>query len=292
MLEDDLDIKNKERRKFLKKYLYKGMRILELGCAEGSLGAVVKHDAALAYYGAEPSQDARIAETKLDGVWNSINKIPSYLQFDMILAFHVLEHINNTEEVISGFYRLLSDSGPLIIEVPNFSGNKLVPWDFNKEHIHLFSSTSISNLIEKQKFHLRELGTGYYESAIYNDSMRIIACKRKNDREVRCNLYDRFKRFLGDRFVIYGGGGDFESLVSPYIRSSNILCIIDSSKNKIGSKVFGRTVKGPEEITKNLGERFLIATYRYQEEIFDMLNKKGIAKSQIVTLKDIFADVS
>lgn len=288
MLEKNLERKTRERLKFLRQYLQNGMQILELGCAEGSLGEAIKRNLVVTYYGIEPSRDAEIATTKLDKVWGAVKKIPPNMQFNLILAFHALEHIRNIGHIMSKLYELLSDNGIVVIEVPNYFGNKRLPWDFNKEHIHLFNSTSISCLLEERGFNIRELSTGYYESAIYNDSMRIIACKRKRFKELKRNLADRFRQCLGDRYIVYGVGGDFEALVLPYIKASNVFGIIDTSKNKIGKRILGKCVQGSEAIVEYLNERFLIATYRYQEEILKLLDKKGIDKSHIVTLEDIF----
>ncbi len=40
--------------------------------------------------------------------------------FDVITAWHVLEHIQNPRELISGVRRVLRPSGLLVVEVPNF----------------------------------------------------------------------------------------------------------------------------------------------------------------------------
>jgi 2-polyprenyl-3-methyl-5-hydroxy-6-metoxy-1,4-benzoquinol methylase len=287
MFEKSLEKKSIERQKFLGQYLKNGMQILELGCAEGALGEAIKRNFAVTYYGIEPSRDAKIARAKLDKVWESVNKISANVQFNLILAFHVLEHIHNIGNIMSKIYKLLSDNGIIVLEVPNYFGNKRLPWDFNKEHIHSFSLTSISCLLEKQGFHIKELSTGNYESAIYNDSMRIIASKRKSFQERKRSLVGRFRQYLGDRYIIYGAGGDLKALVLPYIKASNVLAVIDSSKNKIGKRIIDKVVQGPEAITKYLNQRFLIATYRYQGEILKIITKKGVDKSQIITLEDI-----
>lgn len=287
MLENCLKKKNTERLKFLRQYLRKGIQILELGCAEGFLGEAIKRNFAVTYYGIEHSGDAKIATEKLDKVWTSVRKIRQNMRFNLILAFHTLEHIRNIKYIISKLYKLLSENGVIVIEVPNRFGNKRLPWDFHKEHIHSFSPTSIACLLERQGFNIKKLTTGYYESAIYNDSMRVIACKRKSLKELKGNLADCYQRYLGHQCIIYGVGGDFETLVLPYVKASNVLALIDSSKNKIGKRIIGKIVQGPEAIAKYRGERFLIATYRYREEILKILIKKGIHRSQIITLEDI-----
>ena len=287
MLEENLGRKSRERLEFLEQYLQRGMLILEIGCAEGALGEVIRRNFDVAYYGIEPSLDAKIAISRLDEVWVSINKVPPNLQFDIIIAFHVFEHIHNIGNMMSKLCKLLSSNGIIIFETPNYFGNTRLPWDFNKEHIHLFSPASISCLLEKRGVGVRELSTGHYESAIYDDSMRVVGSKKKGEKELKHNFVDRLQRLLGDRYIIYGIGGDFEALVLPYVKASSVIAIIDSSKDKVGKRVIGKTVQGPGVIDDYLTEIFFIATYRYQNQIIQVLNEKGICRSHIITLQDI-----
>ena len=285
MLEKSFERKNLERLKFLEVYLQKGMHLLELGCAEGALGEIVQSKYTVIYDGIEPSQDAKIAKTKLHRVWGAVREIPKNMNFDLILAFHVLEHIPNLRNTIAKLYKILSENGMMVLEVPNYYGNKHLPWDFNREHIHLFSLTSVSYLLEKHGFEIKEVSTGNYESAIYNDSMRIVVFKRNGSQERRDDLVKRFQEFLGKRYVIYGTGGDFQSLVSPYVKSGQVVAIMDSSQGKIGKRIIGKIIQGPKMVTKYLKEKFLIASYRYQDEILELLNQEGIDKSRIITLR-------
>jgi SAM-dependent methyltransferase len=280
--------KNKERFNFLKKYLNDKLRILELGCAEGSLGKLIKNSFEVKYSGVEPSGDVEIAKMNLDKIYASIKNIPKNVKFNLIIGFHVLEHINYIKQTISKLYRLLEDNGFVVFEVPNYSGNKRLPWDFNKEHIHLFSAASLSCLLEKCGFKIIGLNSGYHESVVYNDSLRVVACKKEDSRRQQYNLSKRFHDYLGKQFVVYGAGGDLNSLVSPYIKSSDVLAIIDSSEDKIGKRLMGKTIQGPGAVKNYSNKKFLLATYRFQNEILKLLVDKGVNKTRIVTLEDIF----
>ena len=237
MAKNDLEKKDRERVRFLKTYLHNGMRILELGCAEGSLGKAVKNSAKVIYCGVEPSKDRASARAGFEKVWTSLKNIPSKRRFDLISAFHVIEHIPDLKDTLNSVYRLLCDDGILVIEVPNYFGNRKLPWDFHKEHIHMFGPASIACLLERHGFFIKEIVSGHYESVLYNDSIRIAAYKRTDPAKLKRDLIDRFRRLLGSRFVVYGAGGDFEALVAPYIRSSDLVAIIDSSRSRIGNKL-------------------------------------------------------
>jgi FlaA1/EpsC-like NDP-sugar epimerase len=111
---------------------------------------------------------------------------------------------------------------------------------------------------------------------------------RQSFSEKRRNLIKRFQELLGKCCVIYGAGGDFSTLVSPYLKSEQVVAIIDSSEEKIGKRIIGKIVQSPRMVCKYLNNKFLISSYRYQNEIQKFLKKKGVGKPQIITLEDIF----
>ena len=81
-----------DRLNEIKPYVSSGMKLLEIGCAEGMLGQEIKALAQLTYYGIEPSHDGERARFILDAVYHNIDEIKlGEERFDGILAFHVLE---------------------------------------------------------------------------------------------------------------------------------------------------------------------------------------------------------
>lgn len=288
MLEKVFKKKNAERIKFIRSYLRDRLHVLEFGCAEGSLGAAIKRNFNLNYSGVEISADGLIAKKRLDRVWQSLGKISPKESFDLVLAFHVFEHLHNIGNAVSQLHTLLSEQGIMVVEVPYYSGNKLLPWDCHREHLHSFSVASLSALLERNGFFIKEMHTGCYESGIYNDSIRVIVCKATGYRQRRDILVSRFHTLLGKKYAIYGVGGDFENLVSPYVKPGAVVAIVDGSLKNIGRKILGKAVQGPGSVAQYAKHKFLIATYRYQNEIVGLLNKEGVAHSRIITLSDIF----
>ena len=72
--------------------------------------------------------------------------------FDCIIADNVLEHIESTELIISEFYRILSDSGVLIVSLP--SQNAIYRMFENKDDGHVLRTYSqIIDLIGKLRSH-------------------------------------------------------------------------------------------------------------------------------------------
>lgn len=130
--------------------------LLEVGCATGSVLKAAK----LAGYqvtGVEISPfAASIARNELGlNVFNcELKDAPlSEASFDMVLAFHVLEHVPSPSEFLTLCAKLLRPKGVLTIEVPDFASwparRLLTRWVHFKpmEHIHYFERDSLTKLL-------------------------------------------------------------------------------------------------------------------------------------------------
>ncbi|MBL0075846.1 MAG: class I SAM-dependent methyltransferase [Rhodocyclaceae bacterium] len=84
-----------DRLKDILPLLSPNLRVLEIGCAEGSLAARVIEQGALHYTGIELSADALAAEKILHRVVRASATSLHKEVFDLLLSFHVLEHIDD-----------------------------------------------------------------------------------------------------------------------------------------------------------------------------------------------------
>jgi predicted SAM-dependent methyltransferase len=65
--------------------------------------------------------------------------------FDEIDAFHVIEHLDNPEDAMKEFYRILKPGGRLHIKVPHYA--KALDWNFrHKKH---FSTSAIDEFVHE-----------------------------------------------------------------------------------------------------------------------------------------------
>jgi SAM-dependent methyltransferase len=122
--------------------LRSGMRVLDVGCAEGSLLKAIGDlfpDAER--YGVEPNREfVAFAEqrAKLRRVWPTIESVLSDAAappFDLVTLVHVLEHVNQPVEVLSGLCSKLAEGGRLYVDVPDIGAYR----DINMLHVaHLF----------------------------------------------------------------------------------------------------------------------------------------------------------
>lgn len=227
-------VKNNERAKILNQYGWSGGTVLEIGCAEGRLTQHLlkkKIKAPQILIGVEPSVDANIARKYFHDVYSDIKKIPKN-KYNLIYCFHVLEHIKNPIKLLNSIHSLLDPEGTLIIEIPNRSGSVYAQRDFNPEHVHAFSISSIAILLEKANLSVESMNCSAYESPVYDNSIRLI-CKNNIKPELR--ILENFKKLdlLNNPIIIAGLGNDFKKFILPVIKQLEVKGLYDKNKKNI-----------------------------------------------------------
>ena len=268
-----------------------GLRILEIGCAEGGLGARIKGLSRVDYTGVELSVDAETAVAALDRVIRTPSSTLEDGPYDLLLAFHVLEHISDVFAETRHWHRLLAESGTAVVEVPRAAGHRLHAWDANPEHIHHFTEASLVALFRNAGFELESLSAGHFESPVYNDNLRLIARPGLNESQRRQRLLARFRRYLPAPFVVYGLGGDFRNYVEPYLAELQVAALVDGDSRRKGERIGGLTVTAFDS-ARHSGFPVLVASVRFKSEIVARLATEGVPPARIVGLDDVFGGVS
>lgn len=263
------------------------MRVIEIGCAEGSLGQLVRRIASVTYTGVELSADAESAAHVLDRVIRAPASSIAGETFDLLLSFHVLEHIEDIAGELTQWRRLLGDGGSLLVEVPNQAGHRLLSLDPNPEHLHQFTPASLAALLQHAGFTVDRLETGHWESSLYSDSLRVIAHPVLDDFQRRAILLQRFLARLPKQFVAWGIGGDFRGYVEPLLDSLPVAALIDSAVACHGQR-HGRLAVEAYDPQRHGDLPILICSVRYRDDILHDLAAMGIPSSRIVSLDDIF----
>jgi SAM-dependent methyltransferase len=151
-------------------------RILDIGCAEGRLLKSF-FEYGCECYGIEhksyPRERFVYSDriTYLTGDMDSIELEPK--SFNIIILWHVLEHMDNPDSVIKRIYELLSPESIIIIAVPNFSSLEAdiskdywfhldIPW-----HKYHFTRKSLQYLFSKNNLEILSSTTFCIEQGPY-----------------------------------------------------------------------------------------------------------------------------
>lgn len=263
--------------------------VLEIGCAEGELGREIKARFAVTYEGVELSQDRALAQKKLDRVFSTPAGQIEAKPYQLIVSFHVLEHIARPEQELAVWVTLLSADGCVLVEVPNQAGHPLLANDRNVEHLHQFTPASLALLLTRCGLACEALSVGHYESPVYSDSIRLVARLQPTAERRRALLLQRFRERTGGPFLVYGIGGDYLNYLAPLADSLDIHALLDSSEAKWGQRM-GRYVVGGYDPQAHADLPIVICSIRFAAQIRQHLLNLGIAVQRLIGLDSIYED--
>lgn len=161
------------REELLKYTPEKIKKVLDVGCASGNFGKMLKEIYQCEVWGVEPdTASAEIARTKLDHVINSFFDssvdIPSVNKFDCIFFNDVLEHLQQPEEALKLASKYLEAKGCIVASIPNIRYYPVILSilrykDFkyldagvmDKTHLRFFTKKSMIRLFEASNFKVK-----------------------------------------------------------------------------------------------------------------------------------------
>jgi 2-polyprenyl-3-methyl-5-hydroxy-6-metoxy-1,4-benzoquinol methylase len=141
-----------QRRLEMLKALLVSRRVLDVGC--GAAGFLRKAQSlAREVVGVEP--EARVREFYGDSL-TLYRDIESVLEgeYDLVTAFHVVEHLPDPRSALAAFRKLLAGGGRVVIEVPSSEDALLTLYDCDafqrftywSQHLYLFNAETLRRL--------------------------------------------------------------------------------------------------------------------------------------------------
>jgi 2-polyprenyl-3-methyl-5-hydroxy-6-metoxy-1,4-benzoquinol methylase len=231
--------------------------ILEIGCATGELAAATQEMMAVERYEAIELSPAREqAETRVDRLHTEplrdlLAKDRIDRQFDLILMSHVLEHIDDPAAELRAMTAVLKPAGAIFLEVPNGAGNRRLPIDDNKAHLHFFSPSSLLRLLAKEDLETLATATDARLDARYADSLRVVARRFQIPAWNTAYLSDHPALAGADQIVVWGAGSLAVEILANFFDPRRIAFFVDGDATKQGSLCLGRPVQGPQALGRS-----------------------------------------
>src|SRR4030042_1536676 len=151
-------------------------KVLDIGCAEGRLlNSFLEYGCDC--YGVEHPSYPKQRFLNSNRIKYFVGDLKSLGleegSFNIIILWHVLEHLDNPDAIINRVYDLLSPDGILVLAVPNFSSIEAkifkevwfhldIPW-----HKYHFTKRSLLYLLEKNHFKIIKSTTFCIEQNVY-----------------------------------------------------------------------------------------------------------------------------
>ena len=139
-------------------------KILDYGCGMGFLLSAV--DNKWEKYGIDKSEYAKKIARKYASIVDNVEDG----SMDVIINTHVIEHVDNPEELIYYFWYKLKEGGKLIITTPNGDSGCARRFGNNYRMLHdpthkdLLSDTRLREILEHVKFHVDNVEYPFFET--------------------------------------------------------------------------------------------------------------------------------
>lgn len=156
-------------------------RVLEIGCGPGALLG----DLARAGYdglGVENSADARRIAPRLIGDLPGIvvaDRLPEQPTpaFDYVMAFEVLEHIENDSAALTNWLRYLRPDGQVMLSLPAHRHRWNVT-DIAAGHFRRYDRADVEALLRDAGLRIERLGSYGWPLSRINEALRLVATRR------------------------------------------------------------------------------------------------------------------
>jgi 2-polyprenyl-3-methyl-5-hydroxy-6-metoxy-1,4-benzoquinol methylase len=140
--------------------------VIDIGCATGSL-LVFLRDRGWNVKGVEISPAAEYAcnVRQLDVINIPLEEIAfPPCSFDVVLASHLIEHLNDPFSFLKEARRILKDNGQIFITTPNISGLQAYLYGGRWrsaifDHLYLFSVRTLKKMLKKAGFKVEKVST-------------------------------------------------------------------------------------------------------------------------------------
>jgi SAM-dependent methyltransferase len=295
-------------------------RILDLGCSNGRLLAVLREKGFANVTGLDPSPACARDARELYGVKvftgslasNDLPKEP----FDLIIMIGVLEHIRDLGEAMATVSRMLKPRGRILLEVPDATG--FADWpdapyqQFSTEHVCFFSPVSLRNLMNRHGFALinnHTLARDQTASTVMpvvssvfertTDALPPLESDRLTEAALRHYVLlsetadEKIRATIAEivssqrEILVWGVGTHTQRLMktSPLFEA-NIVGFVDSNAKYQSRELHGIPIISPKAVPERR-EPILISSRAFQSEIVSQIRSDLKCSNELILLYDL-----
>lgn len=279
----------------LTKYNLTGKKVFEAGCGDGHFLKMLKDAGAELAVGVEPSVKSKTSSSYRNEVtiysdYITHNKLIPEGPFDGFATFHVMEHIPDIHDFISGISNNLKEGGVGHVEVPSSEmiEDDLRFYDIINDHLNYFTLRTLRLAFEMHNFEILDS----YRDWNGEHDVIIVRKLKKNDYKVIeeakattiTNLVAALDNAEGGT-AIWGASMHALTLLSQFT-TDKIKYVIDSATYKQGkyTPVSHFPIVPPSELENNPVKSIIIIAPRFVNEIVDDLKNKIKFQGSIAVL--------
>jgi len=234
-------------------------------------------------------------------VFPELFNTPTTERFDLAIARHVLEHLENPANVLDNISKSLKEDGRIYIEVPNamYTIKESGIWDLIYEHVSYFSDSSLQTVINQSGF--TKIGLKHrYENQFLSISGKLGEAKTfSSDLQIQIHsllsLAREFRKVYIEKIArwqeqlerwdkqnvsvfIWGAGSKGCTFVNLFRHHSCIKGLIDINPLKKGlfAAGTGLQILPPEALNRMKPDIVIVMNSIYQDEIQNNLQRLNL----------------
>lgn len=280
------------------------VKVLEIGAASGEYSQLLSD--VFSNITATEKGEIGFEQTQLKGIEcinthpddeDFLSKLESKKYFDLICCFSYIEHLPDPIQFLKKCRGLLSESGYLLIELPNSEMifrdgllNEVIP-----DHLSYFTTSTAVKMFSNSGF---EVLTSYTS---WSDYIITFICRKNVERplERMSFKYNNFKeevdKLIEDNFincskcVVWGAGHQSLFTIGTTKLKNKIDYIVDSSPAKHGlyAPGSGIPIKSPSELKKDNPDLIIVACAGYNNEVLKVLKSYNLKTKYIYILNGL-----
>jgi len=284
--EEMKDFRSRQFGSFVKRFLLKNKKVIEVGCGGGEYLTIMKQVGVDAY-GLEYSEELvkrcvrrglKVSKGFIQGGTQKLKHAP----FEAFFILNFLEHLPDPNSTLRGIYNNLADGGVGIVEVPNLDMilRKKLFSEFMRDHLFYFTKETLSLALSLNGFEIIECNETWYEyiiSAIVRKRKKLDVSHFNNHQGQLRNKIERYIRgFKDKRVAIWGAGHQALAIISLMNLADKIRYVVDSAEFKQGKYTPATHLRivAPEMLIKDPVDTVIVIAGSYSDEVARVLRDK------------------